>query len=79
MYELKANQMENITKSGVNPDLDLSGGWGGGRGGVGGWVDGFVLLALQAFLLSVISSFVYKIRGQLPPPPRAPPLDPSLE
>jgi len=53
----------------ADPDLELSRGWGGGGS--------FVLLALPAFLLSVISSFLPKIRGAQAP--RAPPLDLPLE
>jgi len=49
----------------ADPDLELREG------------PGFVLLALPAFLLSVISSFLPKIRGAQAP--RAPPLDLPLE
>jgi len=53
----------------VDPDLELSGGGGLGRGG-GGREAVFVLLALPAFLPSVIFSFFFfwpKIRGALGP------------
>ena len=41
----------------ADPDLELKRGWGGGGGGV-------VLLALGAFLFSVISSFLLKKLGK---------------
>ena len=44
-------------KSVADPDLELTGEGGGGGGG------GFVLLALPAFLPSVISSFVTQNKG----------------
>ena len=55
----------------ADPDLEQKGGWGVGGGGGGG---GYDLLALLAFLPSVISflNFLPKIRGGPPQPPRAP-------
>ena len=41
----------------TDPDLEL-----------GGWGSGFVLLALPAFLASVISSFVTQNKGEPGPP-----------
>ena len=50
----------------ADPDIELN---------VEGRGDAFVLLALPAFLLSVISSCFAQTKGW----PRAPPLDPSLQ
>ena len=65
------------TYSVVDPDLELSGGGGLGRGG-GGREAVFVLLALPAFLPSVIFSFLTQNKGEGAGSSRAPLLDPPL-
>ena len=52
----------------ADPNLELSGGWGGGRGGLD-------LLALLAFFLQSFVLFFGQNKGG---GPRAPPLDPPL-
>jgi len=47
----------------MDPDFEL--GWEGGRGGR--WWCGLVLLALPAFLPTVVSSFFTQIKGGPPP------------
>ena len=64
---LKGSMSPNRLLSVADPDLELNGG-------------GFALLALPAFLLSVISFFTQNKGGARPPRlgPQTPPLDPPL-
>ena len=65
----------------ADPNLELSEAWRGGGGGGRGEEGGFGLLALPAFLASVISSFFTQNkrgRGWAGPALHAPPLGPPL-